>query len=182
MLSIITGNKNKFEQVRAIIPEAQQLDIDLIEIQELDPKKVIEHKIKEVFKQTDSEVFVEDTCLYLEGLNGLPGVLTKWFIKSIGAEGIYKMAQSFGCLSARAETLVGYAKDENQIYFFQGEDKGTIVAPRGALGFGWDSIFVPEGLDRTYGEMEFEERAKTSMRRIAVQKLKDFLEKDKVLI
>lgn len=175
MLSFITGNKNKFEQVKVIMPDVTQLDIDLDEIQELDPKKVMEHKIREALKKTNSEVFVEDTCLYIEGLNGLPGVLTKWFIKSIGVEGIYKMSEAFNCHSARAVTMVGYSKNGNEIYFFEGEDKGTIVSPRGNLGFGWDSIFVPDGLNKTYGEMEFEERSKTSMRKTAIQKLKDFL-------
>lgn len=32
----------------------------------------------------------------------------------------------------------------------------SFISPRGNLGFGWDSIFVPEGLNKTYGEMEKE--------------------------
>lgn len=176
MLSFITGNKNKYEQVKSIIPDVQQLDIDLVEIQELDAKKVIEHKLREALKQTRSEVFVEDTSLYIEGLGGLPGVLTKWFIKSIGTEGIYKMAHAFNKYEARAVTIIGYAKAENEIIFFEGEDKGTIVEPRGDLGFGWDPIFVPQGSTKTYGEMDFEERSRTSMRKVATVKLKEFLD------
>jgi inosine/xanthosine triphosphate pyrophosphatase family protein len=59
----ITGNKSKFTEGKAILPELEQLEIDLPEIQEIDARLIIEAK--------------EDTSLYLECLNGLPGPLIK---------------------------------------------------------------------------------------------------------
>jgi len=52
MLYFITGNQNKFKEFQAILGEDQveQLKIDLHELQEIDPHKIIRHKLKEAFK------------------------------------------------------------------------------------------------------------------------------------
>ena len=82
-LYFITGSKGKFAEVQLIIPNLKQLNIDLPEIQELDPKKIIEAKLQSAFEHRSGEFIVEDTSLYLDCLNGLPGPLIKWFIKTI---------------------------------------------------------------------------------------------------
>ena len=69
----ITGNKNKFEEVRAILPNIKQIEINLPEIQDIDPKKVIKEKLLQALNHKKAEFIVEDTSLYLECLNGLPG-------------------------------------------------------------------------------------------------------------
>ena len=54
--------------------------------------------------------------------------------------------------------------------------KGTIAeSPRGERGFGWDPIFIPGGKTKTWGEMDVEEQRETSMRRIALKKLEEYL-------
>jgi len=45
MIYFITGNKNKFQEVQAILSEVQQLDIDLPEIQEIDAHEIIKAKL-----------------------------------------------------------------------------------------------------------------------------------------
>ena len=78
----ITGSKGKFEEVKQIIPEIIQKDIDLPEIQETDAKKIIANKLQEALKHVKSGCVVEDTSLYIASLNGLPGPLIKWFINN----------------------------------------------------------------------------------------------------
>ena len=56
---------------------------------------------------------------------------------------------------------------------------GTIVAPQGAQGFGWDPIFQLDGYDKTFAQM-WEEKKLVSMRRIAVLKLMEYLSTHKV--
>jgi len=106
---------------------------------------------------------------------GLPRPLIKWFMKSIGNEGIAKLAQTFGA-AAVARTIVGYTDDKGSVEFFEGAVKGSIVEPRGDTNFGWDPIFMPEGYDRTFAEMTAEEKNAISMRRMAAEKLKSHLE------
>lgn len=167
----ITGNKNKFEEVKALLPEVEQLDIDLPEIQSLDSKEVIESKIQAALEHHDGSFIVEDVSLTIEGMNGLPGPLIKWFLKSIDREGIVKLTQLFGT-KAFAKATIGYAKDKNNIEFFEGIVEGDIVPMRTNSDFGWDPIFRPKGNDKTYAEMTKEEKNKISHRSIAIEKLK----------
>lgn len=175
MLYFITGNKSKFEEVANILPGIEQLDIDLPEIQETDQKKIIEAKLLEAAKQHNGEFIVEDTGLFFDCLNGLPGPLIKWFEKTIGNLGLADIADKFNNNQAEARTMIGYYKN-GQISYFEGKITGQIVQPRGETNFGWDPIFQPEGYDKTFAEMSREEKNKISMRKLALDKLKEALE------
>lgn len=78
---------------------------------------------------------------------------------------------------ALAKTIIGYAKNKKEIKFFEGVIEGEIVSPRGDFGFGWDKIFKPKGFNKTFSQMEEKEKSKISMRKIAAEKLKNFLKK-----
>ena len=172
-LYFITGSRHKFAEIKDVIADIEQVDIDLDELQDIDPKKIIDHKLKEAFKHHPGPFIVEDTSLYLDCLNGLPGPLIKWFIKTVGRDGLVEITQKFGNAKATAKTIIGYAKSKNELHFFEGEIRGKIVAPRGENGFGWDPIFQPEGHDKTFAEMKVKDM---SMRRMATKKLREFLE------
>lgn len=177
MICFLTGNKNKFKEANAVIEDLEQLDIDLPEIQELDAKEVIKYKLQEAQKHQLDDVVVEDNSLSLECLNGLPGPLIKWFLKTIGVEGLANLARKLENNNAEAKVLIGYSKD-GEIYFFESSVKGKIVEPRGEHGFGWDPIFQPDGFDKTYGEVSSEDKMKIGMekpRKIVFTKLKAFL-------
>jgi inosine triphosphate pyrophosphatase len=175
----ITGNSNKFFEVKQIIPQIRQLKLDLDEIQELDAKKIIEHKLleaKKKFKGSSRTAFiVEDTSLYLECVNGLPGPFIKWFLQTIGNNGLYNLTVKFKNDNAEARTLIGYY-NRGKIRYFQGIVKGKIVSPRYS-NFGWDAIFIPEGYDEVMGEMEIDDKNEISMRGQAVRKLREYLKK-----
>ena len=119
---------------------------------------------------------VEDTSLVLDCLNGLPGPLIKWFLKALGNRGVFELADKYKSYGATAITMIGYARSQDEIYFFDGSLRGKIVAPRGEMGYGWDDIFQPEKHTKTFAEMTEEEKNNISMRRIAVEKLKTFLD------
>ena len=61
------------------------------------------------------------------------------------------------------------------IYFFEGSIKGTIISPIGKSGFSWDPIFQPDGFSKSFAELTQEEKNEISMRRIALNKLKEFM-------
>jgi len=174
-LYFITGNKNKFEEVQAIIHTVQQLDIDLPEIQDVDGKNIIRAKLIEALKHDTGTCIVEDTSLYLDCLNGLPGPLIKWFLKTIGNNGLAHLSETLHNTRAEAKTIIGYAENQNEIEFFEGSVFGTIVPERGNSDFGWDTIFLPEGSDKTFSEMTQEEKNRISMRSIAARKLHKYL-------
>lgn len=171
----ITGNKNKFKEAQAILPEVEQLDIDLPEIQEIDSHEIIKAKLETALAHAQGECIVEDTSFYLDCLNGLPGPLIKWFLMAVGKEGLMDITRKFNNDKASAKTMIGYARNKEEIYFFEGIIEGRVVSPRGDSGFGWDPIFLPNGHERTFAEMNTEEKNEISMRRIALNKLKEFL-------
>jgi len=174
-LYFITGNKNKFAEVSSILPNVKQFDIDLPEIQDIDAKEIIKVKLLEALNYKKAEFIIEDTSLYLDCLNGLPGPLIKWFMKTIGNEGLFNIAEKLGNTKAEAKTIIGYTKKANEIYYFEGSIKGIIVSPKGTSGFGWDPIFQPEGFSKSFAEMTLEEKNRISMRRIALNKLIEFI-------
>lgn len=175
-LYFITSSKGKFLEVKSILPDVKQIDLDLQEIQDIDPKKVIGEKLKEAQTKQEGEFFCEDTSVYVNCLNGFPGPLIKWVLKSIGDKGLAELVLKYKDHSAIAKTVIGYTTGE-ETKFFEGSIKGTIVMPRGQNGFGWDKIFLPQGFDKTLGEMTLVEKNKISMRKIAVEKLKFHLKK-----
>lgn len=174
-LYFITGNKNKLKEVQEILGgNIEQLDMDLPEIQELDAKKIIEEKINIAMKIHKGNFIVEDTSLYFNGLNGMPGPFIKWFLQALGSDGLYKLAKSSGNMDARASTLIGYY-DGTKTIFFEGVTEGKIVKPVGETNFGWDPIFVPKGFNKTYAQMTAAEKNSISHRRKALDKLKKAL-------
>ncbi len=181
MLYFITGNKGKLAEVQSILGKVEALDIDLPEIQELDAHKIIQAKLEEAQKHQAGEFIVEDTSLYFEAMDGLPGPLIKWFMKTVGNDGLYKISEAFGNFNAEAKTIIGYSDADGKVEFFEGSIKGAIVSPRGE-GFGWDPIFQPEGYSKTFGELSAEEKNSFSMRKIATEKLKEHLKNKNEII
>ncbi|MDO8649972.1 MAG: non-canonical purine NTP pyrophosphatase [Candidatus Berkelbacteria bacterium] len=174
-LIFVTSSTSKLAELSSIVPNVEHLEMDLPEIQHIDPKVVIESKIKEALKSRKGEFIVEDTSLYFDSLNGLPGPLIKWFMKALGNEGLATMVRKLDNSKAVAKTLIGYGKSATEIEYFEGAVEGMIVEPRGAQGFGWDAIFLPDGHDKTFAEMSQEEKNSLSMRKVAAIKLRNFL-------
>jgi inosine triphosphate pyrophosphatase len=178
MIHFITGNLGKFNEVKKILAgtaEVLQLNIDLPEIQSNDPKEIISYKISEAFNYSNGEFIVEDTSLYLECLNGLPGPFIKFFLKKLSSDEIVNIVKRLEKPGALAETTIGYTKNRSIIKFFSGQLEGDIVPPKGKSGFGWDALFKPNGYNETLAEMEIEEKNRMSHRYIAASRLKEYL-------
>jgi non-canonical purine NTP pyrophosphatase (RdgB/HAM1 family) len=181
VFKFITSNKPKVVEANAVLSpfKIEQLNIDLVEIQEIDPKKVIEHKIKEARKHHKGSFFIDDSSLYLECLNNkLPGPYIKWFIGVLGLKGIYTLCKKMGSFKAYATTYIGFSKSPGEILYFEGKLKGTINLPRGSFGFGYDQIFIPDGFNKTMSEMKAIGNFLNSPRGIAMKKFKKFLIKE----
>jgi inosine triphosphate pyrophosphatase len=173
-LFFVTGNRGKLSEVQAILPDVVQLDVDLPEIQDLDARQIIREKLSTARSSMATGLLVEDTSLYCRCLNGLPGPLIKWFLQALGDEGLSDMIRRLGDDRAEARTIIGYADPGANLHFFEGVIAGRIVPPRGDQGFGWDRIFQPDGWQRTFAEMSLTEKNTCSMRRLALEKFRQF--------
>ena len=171
-LIFVTGSRGKLLEAERILGRPIiQKELDLPEIQSLNVEEVVEKKAKAAYELSGSiPVIVEDTGLYIECWHGLPGALIRWFLETVGPNGICQMLDNFPNRAAIAKSIVAKYDGSHQLY--TGEVKGTISpAPRGDNGFGWDAIFIPEGDTRTFAEMSPEEKDRFSMRKIAFEKL-----------
>jgi inosine/xanthosine triphosphate pyrophosphatase family protein len=65
-------------EAQELLPEIRGVNLDLMEIQELDATKIIRAKLAEAQRSHTGRFIVEDTSLYLDEMNGLPGPLIKW--------------------------------------------------------------------------------------------------------
>lgn len=177
----ISGNKHKYEELKAVLPNLEMKSIDLPEIQETDPKAIIKAKLQEAMKYCEEPMIVEDTSLYFEAMWGkLPGPLIKRFVESIGSEGLVNLAQKLGNIKAIAKTVIGYAPNKDEMYFFEWAVEGEIVNPSVKSAFGWDPIFRPVWYDQTFAEMGSSQKNLISQRRLAAEALLSYLEnKDK---
>lgn len=175
-ITFVTGNASKAEQLSKYlgIPVSHQ-KIDLTEIQSLDLYEVIKHKAIEACTLVKTPVVVDDVSLIIRGLGKLPGPFIKYFISEIGNEGICNLVANLEDKSATVEVAIGYYDGEN-IEVFIGEIKGKISdKPDGEGGFGWDSIVIPEGYAQTRAAMNEEDYDSTSPRKLALEKLEEYL-------
>ena len=154
----VTSNESKLREARGILGvELESVDLDLPEPQALDVAEVAAQKAlaaRAALRDPPRPVLVEDSGIVFGAWNGLPGALTKWFLNSVGNEGLLRMLVAEEDRSARAVCAVAVSDAGGSVQVFVGEVEGFVAgAPRGSGGFGWDPIFVPEGERRTYAEM-----------------------------
>merc|ERR1711935_216874 len=175
-IMFLTGNPGKIKEFRAILEskfEIEQLDLDLPEYQGT-PMEVATEKIKLAYSQVKKPLITEDSSLCFNAYGGLPGVYIKWFSKAVGNEGLVKMLKPFDDHSGYAQCIFSYMDETTpEPISFIGRTDGTIVDPRGTDGFGWDPIFLPDGHEKTFGEMNFDQKNSCSHRNRALQKLKE---------
>ena len=187
-----TNNKNKVEEVRAILDKEFKIlslnesgiDIDIPE-----PFDSLEENAREkanvIYNLKKQNCFSEDTGLEVETLNGEPGVksaryagderlfeknIDKLLSKLAGKENRKAQFRTVICLISNGEEK-----------FFEGICKGTIIAERrGNSGFGYDAIFVPDGSGKSFAEMDIEEKNIFSHRNKAMKKLIYYLKNNPI--
>jgi non-canonical purine NTP pyrophosphatase (RdgB/HAM1 family) len=174
MPTFITSSENKLQEVSRLLGRPlAQASIALDEIQEIALAPVAAHKAHQAYARILTPVLVEDTGLAFTAWNGLPGALIKWFLSSLGNEGLCRLLLAESNRAATATTMFGYY-DGSLYRAFSGSVEGVIVdSPRGTQGFGWDAIFQPLGSKRTFAEMNPEEKGHFSMRRLALAQLRE---------
>jgi XTP/dITP diphosphohydrolase len=182
-----TNNEYKTREIRNILGSSFTLlslrDLNINEdIPEDEPtlEGNAMHKARFVHNILNKNVFADDTGLEIEALNGLPGVNSARFAgenkdSDANIDKALAMMGSSKNRKARFRTVIALIMDGKE-YLFEGIVNGYIInEKRGKDGFGYDPVFVPEGLDRTFAEMTLDEKNKISHRARAFRKLKKFL-------
>ena len=177
-LIFITGNQNKADYLAKWLDmPIKHRKVDLDEIQSLDLRAVVEDKARRAYDTVKKPVLVEDVALGFDAFGRLPGTFIKWYIQELGNEIICCLLDNQP--NRRATASICYCLyDGMNAHFFNASMRGRVADhPRGANGFGWDEIFISDGMDKTRAELSDDEQAATSMRRAAHDQLRAFLTK-----
>lgn len=186
-LIFATNNQNKVTEVRSILNKKFNIlslkeagiDIDIPE-----PFDTLQDNAREkarvIHEITNQNCFSEDTGLEVEALNGEPGVKSARYAgeNRLFEDNIDKLLANLKDQEnrkAQFRTVICIII-EGQEKIFDGICKGSIIAARrGSAGFGYDSIFIPDGSSKTFAEMTMEEKNYFSHRKRAIEKLTAFL-------
>lgn len=178
MINFVTSNGHKFREISGAMGafgiEVSWVKMKYEEIQADRTEEVSLDSAKKLAGKIEAPFFLEDTGLYIEQLGGFPGPYSSYVFRTIGNEGILKL---MGKDNRRAKflTIITYHAGE-EFHQFPGSLEGRISTEiRGQNRFGYDPIFIPQGQDRTLGEMSVDEKNSLSHRSKAVSLLMDFI-------
>lgn len=187
-LLVATHNKGKLEEVAHLLePFGVQVvgagEMNLPEPEETEDTFVGNARIKAhaAAKATGLPALSDDSGLTIDGLNGAPGVYTAdWAETGSGRDFVMAMTRAHNELlecgavrpwTAQFRCTLVLAWPDGHDEVFEGVIGGTITWPmRGEDGFGYDPIFVPDGHNQTFAEMDRWEKNKMSHRGDAVAK------------
>lgn len=175
-ITFITGNQKKADYLaRYLGHPVAHVKVALDEIQSLDLKEIVEHKVQQAYEKVQSPVIVEDVSLEFEALNGLPGPFIRFFVESVPFERICAMINGQS-RRATAKCVFGFY-DGEELALFEGSLGGSIAeAPAGEGGYGWDQIFIPDGYTVTRAQLNEEDYQKTYLQMKPFADVRRFLE------
>lgn len=171
----ITGNQKKADYLSELLGHPiEHMKVDLDEIQSLDLREVVKHKLHLAYAEVHRPVLVEDVALEFTSLGRLPGTFIKWFLEERSLGAICDLVQR-GDRGATARCVFGYFDGTTETYF-EGGMKGSVPEkPAGGGGYGWDPIFIPEGYSVTRAELSHEDDHRTYLQIKPIAKVSAFL-------
>jgi XTP/dITP diphosphohydrolase len=186
-LYFVSSNKNKFVEVEKILEREKEKNKDKVKrslkilfskviIKEIQSESIIEvaeDKVKKAFDIIKSPVIVEDDGLFIDDLNGFPGIYSSFVYKTIGNKGILNLLKGREKVKRSASFLSIFSFFDGKIMeSFSGETIGHITTKISPEGWGFDPIFKPENEDKTYGQINILRKNEISHR---AKSLRNFL-------
>ena len=186
-----TDNKNKLREIREILEDLDvkiygKSDIDGMDFEVIeDGDTLYDNALKKasaMAERVDYAVLADDTGLFVTTLNGEPGVHSARYASEHddkkNREKLLNNLKDKDDRSAYFKTEIILIDEEKNIIPIEGVCPGKIsLEEKGENGFGYDSIFIPEGFDKTFAEMSHEEKNEISHRSRALKNLRDKLSK-----
>lgn len=181
-LVFATNNEHKLQEVSAMLGDQYEVlglkgigcNEDIPETAEtLEGNALI--KARYIKEKYGFDCFADDTGLEIEALNNAPGVYSARYAgedKSPEAnmEKVLREMSGSANRKARFRTVIAYVTDGAET-LFEGIVNGLILEERrGAQGFGYDPIFMPEGFDISFAEMDAAQKNRISHRGEATRK------------
>lgn len=186
-ICLATNNPHKVEEINSLLTEGIQL-LTLKDInchQELpENQNTLEgnslEKAEYIFHHYNINSLADDTGLEVFSLDGAPGVYSARFAgdhknNEDNIDLLLDKLKTQSNRTAQFRTIITLII-EKKVLQFEGIVKGDIILERrGTNGFGYDSVFIPVGKNKTFAEMNMDEKNEISHRGIAIRKLVEYL-------
>jgi len=169
-LVFATNNKNKFEEIRHKIGDIVQLiNLNDLGFNEEIPETHMTlgenaaEKAFFIFERFKLNCFADDTGLEIKALSGNPGVFLQDMqvmnpVLRKTSKRVLKELRGIRNREAQFRTVIALVEN-GKLITFEGRIRGKILEERkGSKGFGYDSIFRPDGFDKTFAEMSLKKK------------------------
>lgn len=187
-LVFATNNLHKLEEIRFMAGEK----LNIIGMQEAGLcvdipetgttlKENAEIKADFLWNAIGKDCFSDDTGLEVDALGGLPGVFSARYAGDghdfeANINKLLLNLRENHHRNARFKTVICLIL-HGEKFFFEGVVEGRIIEQRiGLGGFGYDSVFIPDGYDQTFAQLSAEEKNSISHRRNAFKKMLQAIE------
>jgi XTP/dITP diphosphohydrolase len=175
-LIIATHNAGKLKEMRELlapygVSAVSAGELGLTEPEETGTTFRDNARIKALAAATSAKLaaFADDSGLVVDALNGAPGIHSaRWAgeqrdfslaMQKVADELLARGATTASQRSAHFVSALCVAWPDGHLEEFEARVDGTLIwPPRGTAGFGYDPMFLPDGHDRTFGEMTAEEK------------------------
>ncbi len=174
IITFITGNPHKVKEAQGILNNLgislEHADLGYPEIQG-DLEDVARYGAQYASRRLGKPVIVEDAGLFIKALKWFPGTYSSYVQETLGNKGILKLMSDVEDRYAEFRSVVGYCTPKTEPEVFLGTVKGRIrYKEKGRYGFAYDPLFIPEGYDESFGELQRVEKNRFSHRRKSLEK------------
>ena len=186
---LAANNQGKLAELKVLL---EDLGIEVLSLKDINFIEEIEEtgntlhqnsliKASTIFNYCKMPVIADDSGLFVEFLDGQPGVESAYFAgkpsnPSKNNQKLLSELINAENRNAAFKCCLCFINQEGQEFYFEGEVQGKIASSQtGKEGFGYDPLFVPIGFDRSFADLGVEIKNKLSHRKMAFNKLKEFL-------
>lgn len=189
---IASSNQGKIKEFKKILEKfdlevLSKADVGLDDLDVVEDQDTLsgnsEKKARAIWQETKSLVLADDTGLFVDALDGRPGIYTARYAgeNCTPKDNRKKMLGELEGLdlekrTAEFITSLVIIDEEGNTHIAEGICPGKIaLEERGQEGFGYDFIFIPEGYDKTFSELDPDIKNTISHRARALEKLTSIL-------
>lgn len=188
-LILSTGNKNKVKEIRDIlkglpIEVLSKDEIGLVDFDVVEDGVTLEEnslkKARELSRLVDYMVMADDSGIFVDSLGGEPGVYSARYGGEDGNDDLNNLTLLKNLKgkdrTASFQSVIALITEDKREYTVKGICKGRVLEePKGDNGFGYDPLFVPDGFQKTFAELDGDIKNSISHRRRAIDGLREKL-------
>jgi XTP/dITP diphosphohydrolase len=153
-LYFVSSNNHKFQEAKIILDsfgiKLGFIKSTLEEIQSNSLKEIALCKAKDAFSKCKKPLIIEDDGIFINSLNGFPGPYSSYIFKTIGNKGILNLLKQNR--KAKFVSIITYC-DKHILQSFDAKIDGSISKSEKGKGWGYDPIFIPNNLQKTFAEL-----------------------------